>query len=885
MTSFFTSEDMVLCQLLMHEENAFNCLVEVGHVGYLQFNNVYEEDHLINGIYTKKVTLCYDLLRIIEYLEEQMEELNISPTYYEKIDIEDRPRESQISVYEMHLRRMNTEMRSVMEHYLTLDRRQVYLEEKRYALQKGDEILLGNESAKQLYSDSTILDLLLDQSDATPTSSHLNYILGTILVVKFHAFELMLYRLFGRNLLVRRVEMPEIMQYIGHKRELVHKFVVLLMTTSESIKPKLFKVCSAFHVTIFECPETANQRSLMIDQLERDISDLSMVQNETLVMRKRILQMTAIDSYVMRINLQKSMKTYDLLNRLSPVGGRQHQKYLQAECYVPVTHLKSVRQALNEGALIEDTAGSINTSPPILSRITTKTKNRPPTYFALNKFTHGFQNLINAYGMADFKELNPAPYTIITFPFLFAVMFGDIGHGAILTLFALFLIIKEDNITKMKRTAKSDNEIVSILFSGRYIILLMGLFSIYVGFIYNDIMGFTINIFGSSWAHNISENVIVTMTKDVDLDPSDPQCYSGDPYPIGVDPIWVISGEDSINMFNSLKMKLAIILGLSQMMFGLALAAVNCFQRNREVDFYLIVLPQTIFMSCMFGYLVFLIFFKWLTYGGHKPSPYNAACAPSVLITFIDMMLMKTTEQESKNCNVGMFPFERTIEYLLILVALAMVPVMLAGKPIYMLRRHKSGSMRNLATLKSRGRDTLQFMRSLLNANIVSNNQFADMNRTEPQQQQQQNQQDQEQITTNEIEDEEEFDVLELWIHSGIHTIESVLGSVSHTASYLRLWALSLAHCQLSDVLLHMVFSKGLSNTLPIYLGVPVLMISFFTWALLTVAILIMMEGLSAFLHTLRLHWVEFQSKFFAGSGEIFDPFYFPPSTRYGSAK
>jgi len=53
----------------------------------------------------------------------------------------------------------------------------------------------------------------------------------------------------------------------------------------------------------------------------------------------------------------------------------------------------------------------------------------PPTYFKDNDFTDATKEMVFTYGVPRYQEATPVLFSIVTFPFIFGVMYGDIGHG------------------------------------------------------------------------------------------------------------------------------------------------------------------------------------------------------------------------------------------------------------------------------------------------------------------------------------------------------------------------------------------------------------------------------------------------------------------------
>lgn len=139
--------------------------------------------------------------------------------------------------------------------------------------------------------------------------------------------------------------------------------------------------------------------------------------------------------------------------------------------------------------------------------------------------------------------------------------------GLIVTLFGAYMVIWE------KRLSKIDGEIWKMFFGGRYIILLMGLFSMYTGAIYNDVFSKSVNIFGSKWTvGSVYNDTTLRNNSMLILDPK--EAYVDEPYIFGMDPVWQMA-KNKINFFNTFKMKLSIIFGVAHMIFGVSMSVVN----------------------------------------------------------------------------------------------------------------------------------------------------------------------------------------------------------------------------------------------------------------------------------------------------------------------
>ena len=556
---------------------------------------------------------------------------------------------------------------------------------------------------------------------------------------------------------------------------------------------KIKQICDIFSASIFTIPKREDLPSA-INNVQQEIYDKKnyLKTAETSIkdfFRDKIGENNIPGRYDMyKLYFLQEKLLFSNLNKCKLRGN-----FIDGEVWIPEEKYQIVQDSL-----LKITSKDPNKLTAVLSDFEEGDNINPPTYIKLNDFTYPFQTIVSEYGVPRYREVNPGLFTIITFPFMFGVMFGDIGHGGLILLLSIWLVLKKDEILKSMPDLK-------LLVKTRYFFLLCGFFAFFNGWIYNDFFAMPLGIFGSCYKNVKDDNGEKIAKRKGD-------CV----YPIGLDPKWYVASNE-LSFLNSFKMKMSVIIGVLQMILGLFLKGMNGIYFGDYADFIFEFIPQLIFMCLLFGYMILMIYIKWGTDWSDDLSK-----APS-LITQLLMLFLNMGSTGPDNFKTPLFHredyhFQETFQYYALVISVICIPVMLLIKP------------------------TIEYFK--LPKEEINNNENN--------------------IKMNQVS------ITDLAVNQIIETIEYVLGTVSHTASYLRLWALSLAHAQLARVFFDITLLGFIQSG-----SIFGMMGGFFLLANITIGVLMGMDLLECSLHTLRLHWVEFQSKFYKADGYAFTPYSF----------
>lgn len=570
------------------------------------------------------------------------------------------PSTSEIDELAERAQKLEQRISALNDSYETLKKREGDLTEWRWVLREAGSFFdraHGNVDEIRASTDNDDAPLLSDieQHNTAPdversfSGMNIGFVAGVINRDRVAAFERILWRTLRGNLYMNQSEIPEPL-IDPTNNEAIQKNVFVIFAHGKEILSKIRKISESMGADVYNVDENSDLRRDQIHEVNNRLEDVQNVLRNTQATLEAELNQISQSLAPWTVLIAKEKAVYSTLNLLSYDSAR---RTLIAEAWCPTNDMPLIRSTLQD---VTNRAGL--SVPSIVNEIITNKK--PPTYLKTNKFTEGFQTIVNAYGTATYQEVNPALPVIVTFPFLFAVMFGDLGHAVIMLSAALAMIYWEKSLKKVSF------ELFAMIFYGRYIALVMAVFSVFTGLMYNDIFSKSMTLWGSAWEYERPEHwsegtpVIATLNDN------------GYRYPFGLD--WAWHGTENNLLFtNSYKMKMSIILGWAHMTYSLCFSYINARHFKKPIDIWGNFIPGMIFFQSIFGYLVVCIIYKWSV-------DWNAVGkAPPGLLNMLIYMFLQPGKLDER-----LYAGQEYVQSILLLLAFVQVPILLFLKPFYL---------------------------------------------------------------------------------------------------------------------------------------------------------------------------------------------------------
>ncbi|OAQ65553.1 vacuolar ATP synthase subunit [Purpureocillium lilacinum] len=611
----FRSAEMILVRLYMATETRREVVMALGDLGSCQFCDLNEQVITSQRPFTPQIRRLHGVQQRLQYFFEQIEKTGIeAPKRY--ADPTTLPRSSPTEIDDLAER---TE------------------ELKRHHL---NSTTLRNSAEVPLLSDVEQDGVDLEVGTSLYAVSA-GFVAGAISRHRVIVLERILWRTLRGNLYMEQSAISAASIDAAHE-DFMERSVFFVVAQGKDNLAKVRKISESMGARVYDIRETHALRCAQINQANDSLDDIRSVLHSTKANLAAELDHIShlLPTWAALIEREKAV--YAALNQFSfPRTGQ----IFFAEAWCPRNDLHLITSALQSAPQRR------TSSTPVIIEI--RSDNKPPTYVKTSKYTEGFQALVAAYGTATYQEINPTVPTIVTLPFLFAVMFGDLGHAIVMLLAALTIIYWEKPLARIRF------EPFAILFYGRYILLAMAIFSIFSGLIYNEIFSKPITLFDSAWSFKSLKGWQKEGSAPATLNDHDYR------YPIGVDWAWH-RAENNILFSNSYKMKMSIILGWCHMTYSLCLALVNAMFFKKHIDIWGSFLPRMIFFQAIFGYLVICIVYKW------SVDWLGTDVQPPSLLNMLIYMFLKPGDLDGR-----LYAGQEYVQVFLIILAFAQIPVLL----------------------------------------------------------------------------------------------------------------------------------------------------------------------------------------------------------------
>lgn len=290
-------------------------------------------------------------------------------------------------------------------------------------------------------------------------------------------FNRLIFRVTRGNAMVCFKEFTKpIVDYFG--KETLKTVYIIVFQEGEFIRDRINRICDSFMGNRYEIPSSGFTDKL--HDLESKIRDAKKILTNTREETRKFLVMTnemeneessAMLVYEWYVIKEKSI--FVTLNKL-----RRGDRLFFGLYWIPNSKLETINKEIYK------MKENRNLQAPQITKRDLRKLN-PPSYLYLNEFTEAFQEITDTYGVPAYKEVNSGMFNLVTFPFLFGFMFGDIGHGGIVLLFGAMLVMFPNFFT---------NSGLGVMVKVRYLLFLLGLFTFFIGCCYNDFMSIPIEL-------------------------------------------------------------------------------------------------------------------------------------------------------------------------------------------------------------------------------------------------------------------------------------------------------------------------------------------------------------------------------------------------------